>query len=179
MKQNKQSERSRQWLIDALLALMESKSFDSITVTDITNKAGVARLTFYRHFESKEQILLTHFEMLFNSYFEELSGTPEINLRDALCRCFEYWRQDEKIAKLLVRHNMKTLLHQSFGDYLERVLETNVLPRNTNHFQRKFIEGGLLFTMTDWVLDSKNYSPEDMADMILELINIRANDNNQ
>jgi len=74
---------------------------------------------------------------------------------------------------------MKTLLHQSFGDYLERVLETNVLPRNTNHFQRKFIEGGLLFTMTDWVLDSKNYSPEDMADMILELINIRANDNNQ
>lgn len=179
MKQNKQSERSRQWLIDALLALMETKSYDSITVTDITNKAGVARLTFYRHFESKEQILLTHFEILFNCYFEELSGTPEINLRDALCRCFEYWRQDEKIAKLLVRHNLKTLHYQSFGKYLERVLETNVLPRNANHFQRKFIEGGLLLTMIDWVLDSKDYSPEDMADMILDLINIGSNDNNR
>lgn len=179
MKQNKQSERSKQWLIDALLALMETKSYDAITITEITKKAGVARLTFYRHFESKEQILLAHFEILFSRFFVELSETPGMDLRAALCRCFEYWKEDGEIAKLLVRQDLKTLLHQPFGDYLGRVLETKVLPRSTSHFQRKFIEGGLLLTMLDWVQDSKGYSPEEMTDMILDLINIGTNEHNR
>lgn len=168
---NKQSERSEQWLTEALFSLMETKPYGSITVTDITEKAGVARLTFYRHYETKEQILIKYFDSLFNNYLEEFSQMPDIDLRGALCRCFDFWRKDEKATKLLIRHNITTLIQQSFGRYLQRVLETNVLPRSISPFQQKFIEGGLLSTMVDWVIDSKGYSAEDMANMILDLIN--------
>ena len=68
MAENKQSERSRQWISDALVDLMQKKPYAHITVKDITDRAGVARLTFYRHFETKEDIPRYRFQILFSGY---------------------------------------------------------------------------------------------------------------
>lgn len=45
--------RSRQYLVDALLDLMQTKDFESITVNEIVKKARVSRSTFYFQFEDK------------------------------------------------------------------------------------------------------------------------------
>lgn len=170
---DKQTKQSKQKLIEALLTLMETETFENITITDITQKAGAARLTFYRHFESKEQILLAYLDEIFESYLNELSKMDDRNLRNGLCRCFEYWKRDKSLPNLLSQHSIIPLIHRSFGAYLQRVLETNILPRKLTYFQRKFIEGGLLLIMMDWISNSRGLSPEDMADMVLDLINIR------
>ncbi len=51
----KQSERSKKWIEEALFVLLKQKPFSKITITDITKKAGVARLTFYRNFAKKRR----------------------------------------------------------------------------------------------------------------------------
>ena len=43
--------RSRQYLADALLELMQEKDFESISVNAIVKKARVSRSTFYFQFE--------------------------------------------------------------------------------------------------------------------------------
>lgn len=50
-------QRSRRVLRDALLALLEEKPFDQITVREITARARVGYATFFRHFASKEALL--------------------------------------------------------------------------------------------------------------------------
>ena len=45
----------------ALLELMAKKDFSKISITEIVQKAGVSRVTYYRHFDSKEDVLLTYF----------------------------------------------------------------------------------------------------------------------
>lgn len=45
--------RSRQYLADALLDLMQQKDFESISVNEIVKKARVSRSTFYFQFEDK------------------------------------------------------------------------------------------------------------------------------
>ena len=45
------------YLTQALIELIEKKPFDKITITDIAEKAGVSRITFYRHFNSKTDII--------------------------------------------------------------------------------------------------------------------------
>ena len=42
---------------EALLALMHEKSFSEISITEIIERAGVARASFYRNYESKEDVL--------------------------------------------------------------------------------------------------------------------------
>lgn len=68
---------------------------------------------------------------------------------------------------------MTNLLLKPFSDYFSRVLQTDIQPRTISHFQIKFIEGGLLLAMLDWIQDSKEYTQENMADIILDLLNIK------
>jgi AcrR family transcriptional regulator len=67
-----------QLLHEALLSLVEAKSFDRITVDDIVEKAGIGRSTFYRHFETKEalidEIATTEIERLVDLTFPLLNA---------------------------------------------------------------------------------------------------------
>jgi len=54
--------RTRHRLKEALLQLIEERSYDRITVADITDHADVGRSTFYSHFDSKEELLFDGFE---------------------------------------------------------------------------------------------------------------------
>jgi AcrR family transcriptional regulator len=41
----------------ALLALLEKKDIEFITVTELANKAGVSRSTFYLHYDNMYELL--------------------------------------------------------------------------------------------------------------------------
>ena len=45
-------------MVEALLLLLEKKEYDSITVKEICEKAGVNRSTFYKHYDTKDDLLV-------------------------------------------------------------------------------------------------------------------------
>ncbi|HEU4765933.1 MAG TPA: TetR/AcrR family transcriptional regulator [Pyrinomonadaceae bacterium] len=51
--------RTRDALGDALVALMQEKPFDTITVQDVLDRAHVGRSTFYSHFSDKDDLLMS------------------------------------------------------------------------------------------------------------------------
>lgn len=55
------SEYSKHYIVEALFKLMKEKDFQQISVTEITRKAGVGRVTFYRNFASKESVIIYYF----------------------------------------------------------------------------------------------------------------------
>jgi len=54
--------RTRDTLGDALIALMQEKSFEEITVQEVLDRAGVGRSTFYAHYRDKEDLFLSDVE---------------------------------------------------------------------------------------------------------------------
>lgn len=54
--------RTRDKLGDALVALIQEKHFDAITVQDVLNRAGVGRSTFYVHYRDKQDLFLSDVE---------------------------------------------------------------------------------------------------------------------
>jgi AcrR family transcriptional regulator len=66
--------RSRDLLFQALIALILEKGYDRITVQDILDRADVGRSTFYEHYRSKDELLLSGMEGL-RSVFEQALGT--------------------------------------------------------------------------------------------------------
>ena len=60
--------RAKDYIIEALLLLMKKKRYTDIKIADITNKAGVNRVTFYRNFSSKEEVITVYLERSFNDW---------------------------------------------------------------------------------------------------------------
>src|SRR4026209_397202 len=57
--------RTRDALGDALVALMQEKPFDTITVQDVLDRADVSRSTFYTHYSDKDDLLMSDAEEFF------------------------------------------------------------------------------------------------------------------
>ena len=77
---NEQSEFSKQCLTDALFLLLEHKPFQKITIKELTEKAGVSRLTFYRSFDTKEDILKRYYRIHFSQYMEYLELLRHVSI---------------------------------------------------------------------------------------------------
>ena len=64
---NKQVQRTKSWIFEALMFLMDEKPYEKITVSDIAEKAGVARPTFYRNFNDIDEVALEYLNNSFNT----------------------------------------------------------------------------------------------------------------
>ena len=59
-RKNEAHELVLQCLTEALLKLMEKKPFNEINVSELCEKAGVARASFYRNYDSMQEILTNY-----------------------------------------------------------------------------------------------------------------------
>ena len=66
--------RTRQRLADAVKAEMERAPLDKITVSQIVERAGVTRQTFYRNFRDKYDLVNWHFEELAQKSFKQMAS---------------------------------------------------------------------------------------------------------
>lgn len=81
-------ERTRQKLAAAIKEEMEHTSLDKITVTQIVERAGVTRQTFYRNFKDKYDLVNWHFEQLAQKSFKQMGAG--LTLREALIKKFQF-----------------------------------------------------------------------------------------
>ncbi len=68
--------RTRVLLREAMYALIREKGYDSITVEEITQRAGVGRATFYLHYRDKEDLLLEQVNELARDRVRLLAQIP-------------------------------------------------------------------------------------------------------
>ena len=66
---------TRDCLMDALLQLMQKQDYNSISITDLTSRAGVSRMSYYRHYKSKDDILIDYMYRIVREYAAEFSGS--------------------------------------------------------------------------------------------------------
>ena len=63
---------------EALLRLLEKKDFEFITITEVCQKAGVNRSTFYLHYENMDDLLVETIQMI-NKRFNEAFNNKKVN----------------------------------------------------------------------------------------------------
>jgi AcrR family transcriptional regulator len=67
-KRQKQALETRRILFDTAVALFDEKGYDNVTVEEITNRAGVAKGSFYTYFRSKSDIVIEEFRTIDDYY---------------------------------------------------------------------------------------------------------------
>lgn len=77
----KQREQSARMIETALFELMEEKAFNEITVSEIVKRADVARRTFYRLYNRKEDVLHRYFGKLSRDYGNTYPALDKYDLK--------------------------------------------------------------------------------------------------
>ena len=85
----------RDALSDAAVALFHARGFESVTVEEIANAAGVSRRTFFRYYESKEDVMVERLDRDGERFLVELAARPLdepplLAIRNALIPAIEY-----------------------------------------------------------------------------------------
>jgi AcrR family transcriptional regulator len=164
--------RTRDTLGDALVALMQEKSFDEITVQDVLDRAGVGRSTFYAHYRDKDDLFLSDVE----DFLEACSST--LKRKDASTKrllpvreLFAHIRDAHEFYAALVRsgkvNDVQALARGFFARSIEERLQMAGVkiepPRRSAHAQ---VLAGSFFSLLDWWIDKGMKSdPQEMDDL--------------
>lgn len=79
--------RSKRALRLALIALIEEKGFDAITVNDLCSAADLNRGTFYNHFHDKDHLLATFEDEVMADLLAIQSQMDSLSVKDVLATC--------------------------------------------------------------------------------------------
>lgn len=74
---DKRVARTRDRLGDAMIALILEKPFDSITVQEVLDRAGVGRSTFYAHYKDKDDVLISEVDEFFSDVATQVADSGE------------------------------------------------------------------------------------------------------
>ena len=78
----------KDFMVDALILLMRDHSYHSITIGQITSKAGGNRATYYRNFQSKEEIIKRFYCRILDEGVSRVSMPETIVLENYLVLMF-------------------------------------------------------------------------------------------
>jgi AcrR family transcriptional regulator len=166
--------RTRDALGDALVALMQEKPFDTITVQDVLDRAHVSRSTFYSHYSDKDDLLMSDAEEFFERLSMTLSAHGDKSDRVfPVQEFFTHLADVQPFYKALVKsgrfqENME-LARGHFARGIERRLSE--LPRArsipTNELPAiAFTHAGALLSLLTWWLDRGMREPPEQMDAL-------------
>lgn len=93
-------------VVEGLWELLEDKSFEKISVSELVERAGIGRVTFYRNFSNKEEELKRSFNMELQAWLSErqidLSDWTDGQLLSALRQFFDFWYEQQDKIRLLI-----------------------------------------------------------------------------
>jgi AcrR family transcriptional regulator len=173
-------QRTRQLLLDALIALILEKGYDKITVQNIIDRANVGRSTFYSHYLDKEDLMENSMERLLQELGQHMAKADTDGEEEAFPPSLPLFRHTQK-----QHHLYKAMIGGGGIDIVVKAINDAIISHAQAHFERLEREGchllvpmpvvttylaGSLQTLLTWWLDNDMpYPPEQINHMFLQL----------
>ncbi len=97
-------------ITDALLKLLKDKPVGDISISELCDLAGIGRASFYRNFESKEDILRSYINKIFKEWTDESYQKENLPLNELLGLMFAHFEKHRDFYTLLNERNLVFLL---------------------------------------------------------------------
>jgi AcrR family transcriptional regulator len=172
--------RTRRMLRDALVSLILEKDYASITIKEITERADVAYITFYRHFESLDQLLMEVLDEGLTelmSHIETLAKQSENSAIETEGRLiFEYIEQKADLFRILLKSQSVTRIRKKVIRNITTVFQKACLPlaRSGNPLTiaitSNHIATSLLALIEWWLENNMKPAPAQMGQVYKSLI---------
>lgn len=149
-----------EYITEALLVLMKKKEYRAISITEICEKAGVTRMSFYRNFESKEDILKKWLTSITDDFLV-VSGISYKNdsNRDYFIKLFTHLKKHKTICSAMYKADLIYLVKEQF----DRVF-LSIHQDEYDAYKSYFLAGGIYNVFLLWLMNGCKETPEELAE---------------
>lgn len=161
-------------IVKAFMDLMIEKSYMDITVTDIINKAQVARASFYRNFNSINDVIeavVDDMAEFMQDILPAISSTDERKWREFLFEYFYHFISFNKQKKNINFQNISVLLNR-----FENKLHLQLPNSSVETIRDKYIAFGKMGLINNiakkWMDEGMKETPEEMINYIMSFITL-------
>ncbi len=179
--QDLRARRTRQWLQGALIELLHEKPLREIQITEIADRAQVSRPAFYLHYHSKEELLMSHVDVVFEEFHAAIKSEIDSGHIDRQKFCimlFDYWERYAETLKLVLAADNRQIVLERLRRYVGAVMAD--LSARRGRSRRKvddqlhetvldFMAGGAYLMLTQWIANDRPVSAERMGQLLYEL----------
>ena len=176
--QDRRVRRTRQRLNDALMELVVEKGYDKMTVQDLIDRADVGRSTFYAHYETKDDLLVSGLDHLTHDLELHIADEPaEAEAILPSLGVFRHVGEHHELFRALIGSRGIDLVHRAAqAVFAERARagidrraaagERSAIPAD---LRAAFIAGSLHAFMVWWLDNDMPCSPEAAAAMFRQM----------
>ncbi len=149
------AQETKRKLVMAGLELIKEKGFESINVEDITNKAGVAKGTFYTYFKRKEDIVMEISRTPFGEIADELERMENAELFEKLRHYFRRFMEQVEFCGI-----------QICREWIKNVIDPGNVP-DTMDSQKWFYDSEMLENILKNSVELKEDAPIELLTHII------------
>ncbi|WP_054814785.1 TetR/AcrR family transcriptional regulator [Nocardia arizonensis] len=160
--ENRRGRRTRAALRAALAELVEERGFEAVTVGEISERAGITRTAFYRHYRDKNHLV----EQIFDEAVRPLEAAlPRSAAEERLRRLFDHIAAHDRVFRAL-------LGPRGCPSFTTRVLRACRVPDQRpahlgDDLVRAVLGGMLTETIVWWLNHEKPIRSDELADRYL------------
>lgn len=97
-------------LTSSMLALLEEKPIEEISISELCDMAGVGRTSFYRNYENKEAIVKAYIEHQFQEWVNKWKASPDLAVREIVRIVFSHFEVNRKFYSLINERGLVYLM---------------------------------------------------------------------
>ena len=163
---NKRELSVAQYITNSLFELMKAKPYNDISITEITDKANVNRVSFYRNFTSKEDIIDKWIKFTTQNFLSksDISYQKDSTL-DYFTKLFTHLEKYKTEAMLIYKANLFNLLKNEFDNNL-----INLHKKEYGNYKSYFLAGGIFNVYYFWLINGCMETPHQVAEKLVDLM---------
>ena len=139
--------------------LIKTKEFHDISISELVNKAGVGRASFYRKYTSKEDVLSQYIVEKLEQWKKDFDANPS---DDFVVSLFTYFYENKELYLLLYKANLSNLLYEG----IRIASGINSPPNNISTYRVATFAGTLFGLIDEWIRKGMLETPEEFYYLI-------------
>ena len=163
---------TRRCIGEALLQLMKEKSLEEIRITDIVGMAHVSRMTYYKYYDHKIEVLSDYLDELVLDYERDVAAQADIGgfqEYDHILHSLRFFGEHYEFAEILLNAN----LYSVFIDAINRYMEKRAEEFRITKYELFYYGGALCNVYMKWIEGGRKETPEEIAQHIYHFLTRR------
>ena len=159
---------TKQNVVNSLLTLLDEKPMDDITISELTQMAGISRMTFYRNYSCKEDILSEHFKDVLKQYKLDMGdelGKGNYYDKKNIIHCFQYFFEQREFLESVMKRGFNYIFLSEVDKNVMKIWWKRGDGQKKAYCLHAFA-GALYNLYISWAVNGYKETPEEMAELL-------------